>query len=161
MGKKKKNKDVDLEKYRNWFSHLENTKERTNYSIRRMDLLTISITGAGIYIIFETLKFLKEENIIVYNSWLLVASGICFLLSVCTNFSSQITGFYANHFEEKYILLVLEQIKKKKVNLQDMDRFDCKTLSFNKWTRVLNILSVSTMFLGLIGLVVFYFNFFP
>jgi len=33
------------------------------YSIRRIDLLVNSISGAGIYICLETLKYLKENQI--------------------------------------------------------------------------------------------------
>ena len=72
--------------YNAWNEHLNNTKERTNYSIRRMDLLIISICGAGIYIIFETLREFKTGKIPIENSTLLLICGLCFLKAIIFNF---------------------------------------------------------------------------
>ncbi|WP_422079615.1 hypothetical protein [Ulvibacterium sp.] len=146
-------------KYNNWNSHLQNTRDRTNYAIRRMDLLTISISGAGIYIVFETLKFFKGEGLEVVNPSLLTLIGIAFLLAIAANFSSQITGFFANNYEERYVLLVLEELSEKEFDKDKMDDYDSWVQIFNKATQILNVASVLCMFIGLVCLFIFYYHY--
>lgn len=154
---KKKNKKLDVEKYNNWFSHLESTKDRTNYAVRRMDLMTISISGAGIYVVFETLKFFKEPGNILEHPILLAASGIFLLVSICVNFLAQITGYYANNYEEKYIYEVLEELQGKEFDKCAMEEYDRKVSRFNKATDIFNVASMVSMFIGLIGLFILYY----
>lgn len=151
-------KDKKKIKYNAWNDHLINTRERTNYSIRRMDLLIISICGAGIYIIFETLREFKTGDIVLENSNILLFSGISFLISITANFISQRTGYYANAYEEDYILIKLSKIEGDKINKSEQKRFNKKVKFYNKTTNILNHVSIILMFIGL-GLLAI-FNFF-
>ncbi len=148
----KKKKELE---YNKWVDHLNNTKERTNYSIRRMDLLIISISGAGIYIIFETLREFKTDGLYFENKTILLLSGIAFLLGITTNFISQITGYHANNNEECYIQEELRRIEGKNYKEEDINKYNCNVNNFNKATDILNTSSILLMFIGLLLLTVF------
>lgn len=145
----------DQIKYNSWSSHLNNTRELTNYSIRRMDLLIISISGAGIYIVFQTLKEIKTANLEVCSPYLLKLSGIIFLIAISANFVSQITGYRANKNEEGYALDELSKIEGKDIDECKQKQFDKNVNLYNKATDILNIVSTILMFAGLILLTIF------
>lgn len=153
----KKKKEIE---YNAWSGYLNNTRERTNYSIRRMDLLVISISGAGIYVIFETLREFKTGKIPIDDSVLLLISGLCFLIAIVSNFISQKTGYFSNDFEEKFIGLELLKIKGKKIDECSQNKFDKKVKKYDKITNVLNIVSILLMLIGLILLAIFNFTLF-
>ena len=148
-------KKKNINKYNNWLGHLNNTKDRTNYSIRRMDLLVNTISGAGIYIIFETLREFKTGKIEVENSTILIWSGLILLLSIISNFISQVTGYHGNNNEEKYINEELKKIEGKKYNEELQKTYDCKVNAFNFWTDLLNVISIGFMLIGVVLLAVF------
>jgi len=148
-------KKRDELEYNKWVDHLNNTKERTNYSIRRMDLLIISISGAGIYIIFETIREMKGYKIDMENGTLLLISGICFLIAITSNFISQVTGYHANNNEECYTQLELRKIEKKDYDECEKKKYNNKVDMYNKWTDRLNLSSIVLMFLGLVLLAIF------
>ena len=147
-------------RYNAWNEHLNSTRERINYSVRRMDLLIISISGAGIYIIFETLREFKKGQIEICNSSLIIASGIFFLLAIMVNFLSQRAGYQANTNEESYTLLKLQEIKGQEVDEESQQKLDKKVNRYNKLTEILNISSIILMFIGLIMLTVFNYHLF-
>jgi hypothetical protein len=147
-------------KYNAWNEHLNNTRERTNYSIRRMDLLIISICGAGIYVIFGTLKEFKVGNVKIEDSTLLLICGLCFLTAIISNFISQKTGFYSNDYEEKFISLELKKIQGKEIDSCEQENYNKKVRDFNKATNILNITSIFLMFVGLVLLAIFNFSLF-
>lgn len=151
-------KKRDELEYNKWVDHLNNTKERTNYSIRRMDLLIISISGAGIYIIFETLREMKGYQIALENENLLLISGISFLIAIASNFISQATGYFANNYEECYILIELRKIEKKDYDECEQKKYNEKVNFYNKATDVTNIASIILMFVGLVFLA--WFNYY-
>ncbi|MDO5981133.1 hypothetical protein [Flavivirga spongiicola] len=153
----KKSKEL---KYNAWNEHLNNTKERTNYSIRRMDLLIISISGAGIYIIFETLREFKAGEIAINNSNLLLFTGLSFLFAIAINFLSQLSGYHANNFEEKYINLELRKIQGKDIDECIQTQHDKKIKLFNLLTSIFNSASMVLMFIGLLLLTIFNFKLF-
>jgi hypothetical protein len=148
---KKKNRN----KYNNWLNHLNNTKDRTNYSIRRMDLLVIAISGAGIYIIFETLREFKTGKIEIENSTILIWSGVILLLGIISNFISQVTGYHGNNNEEKYIVEELKKIEGKKHDACLQKEYDNKVNQFNFWTDLLNVVSIVFMLVGVFLLAIF------
>jgi hypothetical protein len=156
IGMKKK----DQLKYNAWNEHFNNTRERTNYSIRRMDLLIISICGAGIYIIFETLREFKTGMVEIDNSTLLLSCGLCFLVAIISNFISQKTGYYSNDNEEKFISLELKKIQGKSIDNCEQKGYNIKVEKFNKVTNVLNITSIFFMLAGLVLLSIFNFSLF-
>ena len=137
-------------KYNAWNDHLLNTRDRTNYAIRRMDLLIISICGAGIYIVLETLRHIATKEIFVSDTSRLKISGILFAVAITINFISQKTGYWASENEEKYTMLELKRIEGKDINESEQKEYDNKSRANTKATNALNWFSIVFMFLGII-----------
>lgn len=153
-------KKKDQLEYNKWVDHLNNTKDRTNYSIRRMDLLIISISGAGIYIIFETIRELKTGGIALDHPRLLLWSGITFLIGITSNFISQLTGYHGNNYEEEYSQIVLRKIEKKDFDECRRKLLNARINKLNLLTDILNITSMILMFVGLTLLAFFNYHLF-
>jgi len=147
-------------KYNAWNEYLTTTREKTNYAIRRFDLLLISLSGAGIYIIFETIREFKTGNVVIEDSFLLSISGFSLLLSIISNFLSQYTGYKANHFEERYIIIQLRKIEGKNYDKLERKENNSKSKLYTKITDKLNLISMILMFIGLIFLAYFNYRFF-
>ena len=120
------------------------------YSLQRIDLLIISISGAGIYVCLETVKYLMDKDQDV-NS-LIKFSGGFFILSIIVNFLSQWFGFKTN--EQDYLMCEAE-IKKKEQTV--IDAYDKSSDFFTKWTNRMNAASMASMFIGLILISIFFF----
>lgn len=147
-GKKEKSKSIDFEA----------VKERKNlayqnvfYSSQRIDLMTISISGAGIYVTLEGIKYAYENNL---NSACLKASGILFVIAIMVNFASQLTGKKSNELDHN---MSENQL------IGDLNRanlLDSKAENWSKWTTGLTIAGIALMFLGLVAISVFFLSFF-
>lgn len=68
-----------------------------DYSIERIDLLIVSISGAGIYVCLETLKYINDNN--MTPSSLVKIGGGLFLGAIILNFISQHFGRKANEHD--------------------------------------------------------------
>ena len=120
------------------------------YSLQRIDLLIISISGAGIYVCLETVKYLMDKDQDVDS--LIKFSGGFFILSIIVNFLSQWFGFKTN--EQDYLMCEAEIKKKKKTVI---DAYDKSSDFFNKWTNRMNAASMACLFIGLILISIFFF----
>jgi 23S rRNA maturation mini-RNase III len=132
------------------------------YGTNRFDILTVSVSGGGIYICIDTFKYLKgiEEP----YSLLLPFAGLAFLLGITMNFISQMTSTNASQHE--YLALEVEIEKMDKINELDeieteeleeeKDGHDAKSETYYKVTEILNYSSTTAMFLGLL-LLAWYF----
>lgn len=127
------------------------------YSIQRIDLLIISISGAGIYITLETLKYLVEKNLI--DSLQIKLAGGFFVVAIIVNFISQFTGQKAN---EKDVYWCNSKIKYGEnptpEQAEEIDKYDNSANKFTKWTNNSNLTSLVLMGAGLI-LLMHYFLF--
>ncbi|WP_272023093.1 hypothetical protein [Olleya namhaensis] len=149
-------KSKNQTKYDEWKEYLNSTKEKSDYSLKRMDLLVISISSGGLYVIFGTIKEFKTGKILVENSYLLSIAGILLLSSIIVNFFSQLSGYYANHYEEIYIFNELEilsneslkEIDKEKINTSQKTN-DSFVKTCNQFTDIFNFISIITMIIGI------------
>jgi|LakMenEpi03Aug12_release.lakeMendotaPanAssembly.Ray.scaffolds.fasta_scaffold741971_1 hypothetical protein len=143
---------------RRWLDNKERSLSHKWYAIARIDLLIISISGGGIYILFELIKYYKSVGVIDISG--LKVSGVLFMLSISINFISQFFGYEANDCEAKYSnLKFLQAIKEKDVNQIDFDKMDRKGKKYNFLVDLTNWVSVGLMILGLSLLSVHtYFN---
>lgn len=127
------------------------------YAIQRMDLLIISISGAGVWIILETLKYSYEHTLC--SVIILKVAGFIFVLAMVINFGSQWTGKRTNLH---HISWIDEQIKSGNSRTSDQQikitTLDCKAENWGKATNILNFLSMLLMLAGLL-LTVVYFSF--
>lgn len=125
------------------------------YSVQRIDLLIISISGAGIYICFETIKYLSSKNL-PPNLWVKLAGGF-FLFGIILNFVSQLTGYETNKFD--YLMCLIETEADGDLTDQEVenqDKYDRLSDKFSKWTDRLNYSSMGMMFIGLILLAAYF-----
>lgn len=145
-----------------WSKHLTETKENLLYSGRRMDLLIITICGAGIYIVFETLKAIKIDGLQVDLPLLniLKLSGVFLLISIISNFLSQQSSYRANKYEEEYTRLRINSLKGEKIDLIRYEKVDQLSINYDRVTGFLNKTSVVLMIFGLLLLARFSFRLF-
>ncbi|AZQ42761.1 hypothetical protein [Nonlabens ponticola] len=150
-------------KLNKWQNHLDITTEFIDYSQKRMDILIISLGSGTLYVIFETLKGLKEietnsESIEFPN--ILLSSGIFIGLSIISNFISQYTSLIANKNEKIYVECTICEIEDGCLDQDDVNRqkiADKKSKAYNKATTIFNLASIITLCVGIALLGVFYF----
>src|SRR5690606_6868951 len=127
------------------------------YSIQRIDLLIVSICGAGIYVCLETIKYLSDKSQDI--SLLVRISGGLFLFGIIVNFLSQIFGYKAN--QQDFLMCQTEIDAGNKISKsekEEIDEYDKKSEMFSKLTDRFNYLSMGFMFVGLI-LIMWFFLF--
>ena len=142
-------------KYDKWKTYLEDTRKKTNYSVQRMELLIISISGGGLYLIFQIVKEIKISRITIENPRYLFIPGILFLVAIGSNFISQITGYKANSLEEELIQNELSIMEGEEIEKEVQNSLEKRIEKFNQITSFLNYLSIAFMFLGLVCLTFF------
>lgn len=139
--------------------NLEERKKQTwdgmFYSIQRIDLLIISICGAGIYVCLETIKYLSTNK--QECGFLIKFSAFMFLMGIILNFFSQQFGFKAN--EQDY--LMCETLIEGGENICDSEKllankYDNKAECFSSLTAWFNYISMAFMFLGLITIFIYF-----
>jgi hypothetical protein len=129
--------------------HRRNSFAQWAYSIQRIDLLIVSISGGGVYVCLETLKYCLEHHF--HNTIILKVCGGIFVLALIVNFISQCTGEKANENEIKW--------SDEKLDENEVEAKGKQTIaeSYSKATGILNISSMVSMFIGLILLLVYFF----
>lgn len=125
------------------------------YSMQRIDLLIISISGAGIYVVLETLKYLVDNKICVSD--LIRWSGGLFLFAIILNFLSQMSGYKAN--EQDY--LMCQSKIKAGDSISDSEKelitkYDSTSEIYSKATTLLNYTSAVLMLLALVFIMWFF-----
>lgn len=145
------------------YKDIESAKERMPlswqgwfYSIQRVDLLIVSISGAGLYVCLETLRFFNDAFPELIGS--VKFAGLFFVLSIVSNLLSQFTGKSANDFDYRMCKAIVSQ---KKDELRDDDCakiavLDHKAEVFTSWTNRLNLISLLSLFAGLIMTMIFF-----
>ena len=117
------------------------------YSIQRIDLLIVSVSGAGVYFCLEALKFMYENEIAI-GTYIKSSAGL-FITAIILNFISQFFSFYANLYDYKYTLLsdCQDRTEKETCAMYSHERI---SNIFNKSNNISTALSVLSMFAGLI-----------
>ena len=148
---------TNSEKIQSWEKHLSRAQDQKLYSMQRIDLLIISISGACIFIVFEILRFLKTTPNLHLDpaTILLKISAICSVIAIGVNFLSQIFAYHANRFEVIFSRMVINQLDEDKMDDVALKPIEDKISYFNKFVVVTNIVSTSLMTIGIILLVVF------
>lgn len=135
---------------------IENEKNMAHqnmfYSVQRIDLLIIAVSGAGVYVCLETLKFLVKEEV-NQNPILIKLAGLMFVLAVVVNFFSQVTGKKSNYYDYLMSCAKLEGDEIKST------RYDCISYNWDTATKWLNTASMWIMTTGLAFILIFFFGF--
>ena len=143
---------------------MEDIKERKNlawqglfYSIQRIDLLIISISGAGIYLTLEMMKYLTGKHIEI--SLFIKFAGVFFVFAIILNFVSQIFGKKSNEFDYLMCLAKIEiEENLDDANKSDIKKYDDLAQKYSNITEYINYFSIVFMFGGLLSLM-YYFTF--
>ncbi len=118
------------------------------YSIQRTDLLIISISGAGVYVILEVLKFGYNKNL--GNTGILKTAGLLFIFSIILNLFSQSTGRRANHHDILFCDAHIEaDDTPSEEQLAKISHHDCRSEIYSKWTHRLDKFSIIALAIGL------------
>ncbi|MES2593679.1 MAG: hypothetical protein V4608_17480 [Bacteroidota bacterium] len=130
------------------------------YSIQRLDILTISISGAGVYVVLETLKY-RFEHLLFTGSYILKFSGALFVLAALINCLSQYTSYKAHQYSMMYYDICIEAWKNEREKDESFipninNALDAKA-RYNSLTKWGNLLSLLIMFGGLSLLIVIFF----
>jgi len=141
---------------------IEEIKERRKlsydgliYSIRRIDLQVVSISGAGIYICLETIKYLKENNL--ESNLAIKASGLLLLLAIIANLVSQIAGRLSNKYDYLMCLTKIEvNNKPNKEEKKEIKKYDDLSEKYESGTNILTNASVLLMLFGVVLIVIFF-----
>lgn len=135
--------------------HSKITGEIISYSVRRLDVLIISVSGAGVYVCLEIMKFKKENNL-DFNPYFLKFGGLVFALSIIIN----ILGQWASYFSNVYSKSATDNKLKNKIynefgqdkGIQIQEKW---AKIFLYLTKVSNVLSTTMLSVG-IGMLVFF-----
>lgn len=138
-------------------NHQNKAKEGKFYAIQRIDLLVISVSGAGIYIVFEMIRFFKQAapQLQVVDLSLIKISGCLFVFAILVNFISQWTGFHANKQEDESTELAITKEKGDEIDEEKLKAIDENAKFYSKSTDALNIVSTISMLFGIIILTIF------
>ena len=112
------------------------------YGHQRTDLLILSISGAGILIIFKVIEFSKNNHEDIHL--LLKVVGIVFVLTIIVNFISQIFSQKSNMHDYSYYQAIIDEHEDAKC------RHNTLAELHNKKVGLFNNLSIYLMFLGLV-----------
>jgi hypothetical protein len=129
------------------------------YAIQRIDLLIIAISGAGIYLALEVLKFIVTFNKVFSNTIYIKSGGVFFVLAIVINFISQYTGMLSNKHDMLWCEMKTdtgdspndEQLAAMTISDYKAEKYDCITTK-------LNITSMLVMFLGIASITYFFLS---
>lgn len=119
------------------------------YNVQRIDLLIISISGAGVFACLQTLKFLFENEIPADP--IIKIAGVAFLFAIIVNFISQLLGSKSNYYD--YLMCdsdldVYEGGANTDKHKADSAEYDEKSQSYTVLTDRFNYVSSGLMLLS-------------
>jgi hypothetical protein len=132
--------------------YLVSANDRAKYSIERFDILIITLSSGGIVLSMSFFENYKNiDKTMVYNGCL------CFAFALIINLVSQITGYYANRYDIKYVREEIRELEKKSF-FETYAKYDCFKKVFNFMTRLFNTSSLVSFVIGMIFIVLFIKN---
>lgn len=154
---------MNIENDKKYYERMQNIAyENAVYSNKRLDILVIAISGGSLYIILRVSKYLIEDDKSQLN-YLLITSGILFVISIIINLIGQYCSAKANNFDsQRYschvqICEMFEQSSSRHLNwsiksdLEDkIKKFDQKSDNYNKWVISLNYIGLLITVVALI-----------
>ena len=94
--------------------YLVSANDRAKYSIERFDILIITLSSGGIVLSMSFFENYKNiDKTMVYNGCL------CFAFALIINLVSQVTGYFANRYDIKYVREEIRELENKLKAFQD------------------------------------------
>lgn len=137
-------------------SEIKSAGDIAFYAMQRIDLLIISVSGAGIYGCWEILKFIKTEKITV-DLTLIKMAGVLFLSTIIINLIGQWTSYKANSKEEFIGRLKLDEVNQNNIggHKEPISEAECLKNIYTYIVNKTNTISLIALFAGLILMSVF------
>lgn len=129
--------------------------EGWRHSSRQKDVLTISISGAGIYVALETLKFSADHP--TSDLWIIKLAGLLFVIAIIFSFISQDFGEKSNYND----VLMCDEIidaddAPTKEQEKEISKYDALSGYDTKIAGTLDNIALITMFIGLAVILIFF-----
>lgn len=136
--------------------------KNVEYCVKRIDVLTVTVCGAGIYTSFELLKFIPIADQLKfpfarYASQEIKSTGIFFLIGIVLNFAGQVLSYHANYCALNHTMCEIEVIRK---TLQKNPRSLKWSKRYDFWSQISTKISLLAMAVALLILVCVLVNFF-
>jgi hypothetical protein len=140
--------------------HADGLRANKFYSMQRIDLLIISVSGAGIYVSLEIMKYIAASKILTLhqvshlNNYFKM-TGLLFTLSIIINFISQWSAYYESAHALKSTTDDI-YAREHQVDMQkEIDKSDHQLSLYKRLTKFTNNLSTGLMFSGLLCIMIF------
>ena len=135
--------------------HSALTEQILTYSVRRIDILIISVSGAGVYICLEALKF-RIESSESFNPLLLKSGGLFFAMAIIVNLIGQWGAYYSSFYYKKATDLKIKEYDYKEIRESpEVSKYNRYAKVIVGCTKVTNFLSTACLITGLILVVRF------
>lgn len=139
-------------------AHILRCKEASDYSIKRFDVLIITLSSSGLALslafIKDLIKTLSSGNFLLFK-----ISTIFFAVSIICNLLSQKTSFYSHSIEIKVSKLLILKKQQKSVCSNCEGRLDFRAKFLNISTTILNFTSLVLLISAIILIMVFILKF--
>lgn len=156
-------KDPNEEYLKKLEKHAEHLRLVRYYSIQRIDLLIISLSGAGIYTCFEILKYINGDELL--KGYPIVRTpfeicGILFTLAIISNFLSQWTAFKGSGHALESTKLDIHAVENESNESEKSEKQEKLSETYNKITEIANLISNALMLIGLLILTLSFLHLF-
>jgi hypothetical protein len=139
-----------------YVKHRERALANKWYAIGKFDTLIISISGGGIYVMFELMKYMRDDDVLkLVDITILKISGFLFTFAIICNFISQITGKKSNAEEATFASLEIKKIRNKAFDQNKKDWADFWGGFYSDITGFFNTTSTISMIAGVLLLAAF------
>lgn len=127
------------------------------YSHQQLDTLLIAISGGGIYVCLETIKYYSEHQLQLHI--LIKISAVLLLSAVISNFFSQWSASKVHKYDyciNDIEIMCQEDCVDRANYIEEIKNHECKASIYNKLNSFLSISSIILMSAGLVGIIVFF-----
>lgn len=127
------------------------------YSYQKIDALIIAISGAGIYVCLETIKYYTQTSSSING--IIKLSALLFLFSILLNFISQ--RISAKIHSNDYLVLDIkltcaEDNIDETLHAPEFEKYENQNTYLDKLHNILANFSIAYMIAGLFGLILFF-----
>ena len=136
--------------------HKIQSKEKQTYSIRRFDVLIITLSSGALVF---SMGFINDliTNISSSNTTLIKLSWLSYGISIVINLLSQVTGYIANKYEIRITQNIIREKRGKKLK-GNQKFFEKIKKTSNTLTIAFNITSLVTFITGIALMIIYIFK---
>jgi hypothetical protein len=134
--------------------HSDGTEKLLSYSIQRIDLLVISVSGAGIFACLEIMKYIRHEAL-ERGMVLFKITGVLFVLAIVFNFLGKWAAYQSCEHMKRSVDLDIRQIDYDVDTSVESKRHDRLYVRYRNAMAFTNVISTGSLLMGLILMIVF------